>query len=179
MKNIIAAALILGLLSILLVGFSAENDGKNTTEDFLRIHIRANSNDTDDQDIKYKIKDQIVNALTPILSNITTKQAAIAAVENSLTMIENTANEVLTVNGFLYKCSANIRRENFPERSYDGVTVNAGVYDALIVNLGAGAGDNWWCVVYPPLCFADNTISGEKGVIYKSKIKEIIEKSLR
>jgi stage II sporulation protein R len=179
MKNIIAVVLILGLVAILLVGFSVGKHEQNETKDFLRIHIRANSNNTADQDIKYRIKDQIVNVLAPVLSNITTKQAAITAVENNLPMIKETADKVLTVNGFSYKSSADIRKENFPQRIYDGVTVNAGVYDALIINLGSGLGDNWWCVIYPPLCFADNTIDGEKGVIYKSKIKEIIEKSLR
>jgi stage II sporulation protein R len=176
MKNIIAVVLILGIFAILLVGFSSGKHEQSATADFLRIHIRANSNNTADQDIKYKIKDQIVNVLTPVLSNITTKQAAITAVENNLPMIKKTADEVLAANGFSYKSSADIRKEDFPQRVYDGVRVNAGIYDAIIVNLGAGAGDNWWCVVYPPLCFIDNTISGEKGVVYKSKIKEIITK---
>jgi stage II sporulation protein R len=97
-------------------------------------------------------------------------------IENNLSLREKTADDVLTANGFEYRSSAKLHKENFPERVYDGITVAGGVYDALILNLGSGSGDNWWCVVYPPLCFIDNTIEGDKGVIYKSKIKEIIDR---
>jgi stage II sporulation protein R len=177
MKHCIPALLTFGLTAILLVGFSTiKYDNNKPTPDYLRIHIRANSNDETDQDIKYKVKEEIVNVLSPILANTTTKQAVITAMQNNLSLIKSTADKVLAANGFAYRSSAQIARENFPERIYDGVTVNAGVYDALIINLGSGTGDNWWCVVYPPLCFVDNTLAGDKGVIYKSKIKEIIKK---
>ena len=82
------------------------------------------------------------------------------------------ADKVLRANGYTYGARASIRQEQFPTRVYDGVTLDAGVYDALIVELGTGAGDNWWCVVYPPLCFS----GGNGNVIYKSKIAEIIGK---
>ena len=82
------------------------------------------------------------------------------------------ARAVLAANGFSYVSRAQIRREDFPSRVYEGVTLEAGIYDALIVELGSGEGANWWCVVYPPLCFA-----GETGadVQYRSRIWEIIQ----
>jgi stage II sporulation protein R len=177
MKKIIAVAFIAGFTAVLLIGFltiAPQQEPPQT--DFLRIHIRANSNSAADQDVKYKIKEQIVNVLTPVLVNITNKEDAVAAVGRSIPLIESAANEVLGNDGFGYGSKAEIRCENFPDRVYDGVTVPQGVYDALILNLGAGAGDNWWCVVYPPLCFTDSTIGGDKGVIYRSKIAEIIKK---
>jgi stage II sporulation protein R len=177
MRNAALVFFVFAGLGILLIGFSGVKNGDtDTAPDYLRIHIRANSNSEIDQDIKYKVKEEIVNALSPILAGITTKQAAISAINKNIPLIEETANRALQANGFEYKSYASIARENFPERIYDGVTVAAGVYDALIINLGSGAGDNWWCVIYPPLCFTENTINGDEGVIYKSKIKEIIQK---
>ena len=64
--------------------------------------------------------------------------------------------------------------EQFPDRSYNGVTLAAGVYDALIVELGSGSGNNWWCVVYPPLCFVGGESNGTNQIVYKSKLLEII-----
>ena len=74
--------------------------------------------------------------------------------------------------GFSYRATVSLTKEKFPTRVYDGYTLPAGEYRALIVYLGEGVGDNWWCVVYPPLCFS----SLSTGVVYKSKIAEIIQK---
>ena len=86
--------------------------------------------------------------------------------------IEKEAERVLQANGFSYGARVDLKKEKFPTRVYGEYTLPAGEYAALIVRLGRGNGDNWWCVVYPPLCFA-----GEAGqnIIYKSKIQEIIQ----
>jgi stage II sporulation protein R len=68
-----------------------------------------------------------------------------------------------------------VLNEKFPTRSYDGFVLEGGFYDALIIKLGAGEGDNWWCVVYPPLCFLEAEYTDGQGIKYKSKIFEIIE----
>ena len=81
----------------------------------------------------------------------------------------------MIANGFNYGCKAYIDAENFPTRSYDDVVLEAGVYDALILNLGSGKGDNWWCVVYPPLCFIGGNDNGQNNIVYRSKLLEIIE----
>ena len=81
------------------------------------------------------------------------------------------ANQVLAKNGFNYKATVAVRNEEFPTRVYEDLTLESGYYDALIVELGRAKGDNWWCVVYPPMCFTGN----ESGIIYKSKILEIIQ----
>jgi stage II sporulation protein R len=79
---------------------------------------------------------------------------------------------VLSDNGYYYGARAEIRTENFPTRVYDDLTLEAGVYDALIIELGSGNGDNWWCVIYPPLCFTGGTSS----VTYRSVIYDIIKR---
>ena len=142
-----------------------------TAAAYLRLHVRANSDSAADQAVKYEVKEAIVEYLTPVAASAESKEEAVAALEAALPGIERTANAVLAENGFAYLSRAEIRAEEFPTRVYDGVTLEAGVYDALIVELGSGKGANWWCVVYPPLCFA-----GETGanVQYRSRIWEII-----
>lgn len=153
------------------VSSTAVYKGKNNA-DYLRIHVRANSNEQIDQDVKYKVKDEIVKFITPYAAECTDKQAAMKIIGGILGEIEEVANKVLAENGFDYKSRASVRTEEFPTRVYGDTTLEAGLYDALIVELGSGTGDNWWCVIYPPLCFT----AGTAQVQYRSAIYDIINK---
>ena len=162
-------------ISVLIIGiivYVGLPIGKQVETEYLRIHIRANSNSEIDQSVKYQVKEQIVLYLTPILSTVTDKKDATNKLEKELSNIEKIADRTLSENGFTYTSKAMIKNEEFPLRVYEDITLESGYYDALILNLGDGKGDNWWCVVYPPLCF----VKSNAGYIYKSKIKEIIEK---
>ena len=170
MKKIFMAA---GAL-IILLGIIIAVPSKNTNADFLRIHIRADSNDSADQNVKYQVKTAVVEYLTPFLSNADTKEKAMNIVERELKNIEAVCDKTLAENGFSYKSKAKLCAEQIPHRSYNGVTLAAGVYDALIVELGSGSGNNWWCVVYPPLCFVGGESNGTNQIVYKSKLLEII-----
>ena len=169
------AAVIVGLLA-LIAGIALAFGGNGRTEGaqdaYLRVHIRANSNAEEDQAVKYLVRDRVVAFLTPVVARCETKEEAVQAIGAQLSGAERVAEETLRREGFSYGVRARLRREEFPTRVYDGVTLQAGVYDALILELGTGEGDNWWCVVYPPLCFT----SGNGSVIYRSKIAEIIKK---
>ena len=171
---LIAGAAILAL-SLLL---TAVPDNSQNTQP-LRIHIRANSNEDADQSVKYLVKNAIVEYLTPLLSECTTKEQAIDMVENHSGELTTLADSVLWANGFSYTSTVQIRREEFPARTYQTLTLPQGVYDAVIFSLGSGKGDNWWCVVYPPLCFVNGTPTGTEDIIYKSKLLEIIERFFR
>lgn len=157
-------------LSIAFMGSGKTEESANTS--YLRVHIRANSNQTEDQAVKYKVRDKVVEFLTPTVASCETKAEAIAKITSKLPEIERVADGVLRANGYTYGARASVREEEFPTRVYEEVTLEAGVYDALILELGTGTGDNWWCVVYPPLCFT----GGNGNVVYKSKIAEIIQK---
>jgi stage II sporulation protein R len=146
--------------------------GTSSTQ-YLRIHIRANSNTEYDQQIKYTVRDAIVQALTPLVNACATKPQAELVLQQNIPFIEQTANSVLAAYGYSYRSKASLRSENFPTRVYENLTLPEGVYDALIVELGEGKGDNWWCVIYPPLCFTgESAVAG--NVVYKSKIAELI-----
>ena len=162
--------LVVAILFFGLVGCSSADVG-----DCLRIHIRANSNSNDDQKIKYIVKDKVVEYLTPLLADATDKNKAKQIVMQNKEQICAVANKTLADNGFDYTSTARLDKELFPTRSYDGVVFDQGEYDALIVDLGSGTGDNWWCVVYPPLCFVGGEVTGD-SLVYKSKLQEIIQK---
>ena len=139
-------------------------------KEYLRIHVRANSNLEIDQSVKYLVKDQVVNYLTPFIAECKTKAQATTMLNQNLEKIKGVCDKVLSKNGYNYTAKVGLKREEFPFRSYNGVNLEQGFYDALIIELGSGTGDNWWCVVYPPLCF-----TGEgQNYVYRSKILEII-----
>lgn len=169
MKKVFVVAII--LFALVCVAFFAP---KASNQDFLRIHIRANSNSQVDQDVKYVVKQAVVDYLTPCLADVHNKSQAMQVVANNLDGIEQTANSVLQSYGFDYVSHAKLCQEQFPDRSYNGIVLPADVYDALIVELGTGKGNNWWCVVYPPLCFVGGESNGTNTIVYKSKLLEII-----
>ena len=156
------------VLGIILVLFSVPTQ---TNSEYLRIHIRANSNLAGDQSVKYQVKDAVVDYMIPLLSECETKSESIKVVELNLGNIELVAEGVLRANGFTYTANAKISNEQFPTRTYGDLTLESGFYDALILELGSGSGDNWWCVVYPPLCFVNGSTSVS---VYKSRILEIL-----
>lgn len=168
MRKIIIVLLLLSIGGVCL----ACAGGTEAESAYLRIHVRANSNSEQDQAVKYEVRDAVVAYLTPIVAECNSKGEAMEHVRAHLHGIEETAERVLLSHGDSYGAKASLRREEFPTRVYGKATLEAGVYDALILELGTGKGDNWWCVVYPPLCFT----SGGGNVVYRSKIAEIIRR---
>lgn len=160
----IAIVLILGLSGLVV---------QESRVQYLRIHIRANSNSEQDQSVKYKVKDNVVEALIPLLSQIESFEEAKCVISENFSMIEQVANQTLQDNGFSYTSSAKISNEYFPTRTYENITLEEGYYDALILNLGSGEGDNWWCIVFPAFCFTQTKKSD--NIVYISQIWEIIK----
>ena len=172
MKKFCIIILLSFIIIVTAFGFSAPT-AFSQTENYLRIHIRADSNEAQAQAVKYLVRDEIVRFLTPLVAECETKEEAINGVRANLSGIERIAKKTLADEGIAYGAKARVTKEEFPTRVYGEYTLPAGEYCALVLELGSGKGDNWWCVVYPPLCFASP--SGGQ-IIYKSKIAEIIRK---
>lgn len=168
MKKFCISFLLLAIIVLSITGMFIEEPAP--TNEYLRIHVRANSNDKEEQAVKYKVKDAVVEFLSPIIAECTTKQKAQALLMQNESEIKRVADKVLKQNGFNYQARVEVKQEIFPTRVYNGVELKSGVYDALIIELGSGKGDNWWCVVYPPLCFTGEGTS----YVYRSKILQII-----
>ena len=144
--------IVFGLLIIIIVT-AAVTAGSAAETEYLRMHA-------------------IVDYLMPLAASCESKEEAMAALKKAIPAIEAVADEVLAENGFSYTAHAEVRREEFPTRVYEDVTLEAGMYDALIVELGTGEGENWWCVLYPPMCFSGEA-TGE-NIVFRSRIAEII-----
>ena len=171
MKYVIGIISALALLLTFAFCFPISQQKQQT--EYLRIHIRANSNEIQDQNVKYKVKEAVVDALIPLLADIETFDEAKIVMQENFPLIEKVANDILTKEGFLYTAKADIDNEFFPTRTYQDLTLEEGYYDALILRLGSGEGDNWWCLVYPAFCFTKS--SSPDNVVYISKIWEMIE----
>lgn len=152
------------------------NSQSSSQEQYLRIHIRANSNLTTDQNIKYKIKDELVKYLTPLVVECESFDSVVDMVETHKKDMENICDDILSDNGFSYTSKVSLNEEYFPTRAYGEYVLESNFYDAIIVELGEAIGDNWWCVVYPPLCFVEAKQLDTNNIVYKSKLLEIIRK---
>ena len=149
--------------------------GCNKSDDVIRIHIRANSNMDSDQSVKLKVRDELISYITPLIALCDNSIEVKNVLNDNLQGIKQCADSVLLECGYDYKSIVKLSNEYFPSRDYNGNTFPADYYDALIVELGSGTGDNWWCVAYPPLCFVGNDL-GTNDVKYKSKLLELINK---
>lgn len=123
----------------------------------VRFHCVANSDSSDDQKVKLEVRDAVLNDMGNKLQDVKTREESLTIIENSLPEIEGTANDILLKEGKNYKARAYLGEFNFPVKNYSDITLPSGEYTALRIVLGDGNGRNWWCVMFPPLCFIDIT----------------------
>lgn len=134
-----------------------KSDITEISSKLVRFHVIANSDSTEDQAVKLKVRDAILNGLGDSLEKCKTRDASLLFLKNKTNYIEKISDKILRDNGKTYKAKAMIGNFNFPIKSYGKITLPAGKYTALRVVLGDGDGKNWWCVMFPPLCFIDIT----------------------
>lgn len=142
-------------------------------EQVLRLHIIADSNSDADQKIKLSIRDAVITYLKPYLEDVTTKQEAIEIINAHLGEINDTANRILSAQGFSYTANAGIERVYFPIKLYGDLVLPAGEYDAIRIRLGSASGKNWWCLIFPQLCFVDVT-TGTLPEDSKAELRELL-----
>ena len=143
--------IILAAVMILSAACSASAKQDSVYERVLRLHVIANSDSDDDQRIKYEVRDAILAATASLLGDCADKEEAVERVNSSRNIILDAAAEVLSQNGVDYGADMLVGQENYPERVYDGAAYPAGEYTSVRVVLGDGEGQNWWCVLFPPL----------------------------
>ena len=121
-------------------------------DDVLRLHIRANSDNDFDQELKLKVRDRILNDTGDMFYKIMTYEEAVEKTENALPTIIESAKDEIKNQGYDYDVKASLGYSYFSTRHYDGYTLPAGNYMALNVEIGEGKGQNWWCVMFPSIC---------------------------
>lgn len=125
----------------------------------LRFHVIANSDSEEDQQLKLKVKDALVKSLAPELQKLDDITLVRAAVKDRMAEIEQTAAAIIKQQGYSYPVTVTLEKCYFPLKVYGAYTFPPGYYEALRVRIGNAAGKNWWCVMFPPLCFVDETYS--------------------
>lgn len=153
MKIMEAAAMagMAGAIFLSSLGSSAETLG-SIEDSVLRLHIIANSDSAEDQLLKYAVRDAVLEKGEVYFENAGSKEEAVCTAEGCLQYLEETARETVAAEGYDYTVNAELVSMAFDERVYEDVTLPAGVYDAVRITIGAAEGQNWWCVMYPPLC---------------------------
>ncbi len=159
-------------------------------EDVFRLHILANSDSKEDQELKLKVRDEIIKEISPLFVNVETKEDAMKITKDNLSLIRTVAKNTIADYGYDYDVEAIVRNEFFDTRYYDDFTMPAGFYDSLTITIGDAQGKNWWCVMYPSLCVGASSKINMKedlsddeyrlitssDVTYKFKIVEYYEK---
>ena len=163
---------ILLALYIFIITFSyVRNVSTNLSQSVFRLHIIANSDSKEDQDLKYKVRDDLISYMNSLSKSFDSKDETIAYVSNHLEDFEKIANQTIETNGFTYRANAEIGNFFFPTKTYGDIRLPSGNYDALDVKIGKAEGKNWWCVLYPSLCFVDVT-SGYVPEESKTELKD-------
>lgn len=157
-------------ISMMLVFSTTDEEKIIVPNSAIRYRIIANSNDFKDQELKYKINTDIEPILLNILSNSPTIDDSRKNINKSLSEIEK------VINKYDVKYNVNYGMNYFPEKNYKGVTYEEGNYESLVITLGEGLGENWWCVLFPPLCLLEASESDIDDVEYSLYIKNVIDR---
>lgn len=143
-------------------------------EEAIRIRVIANSNSEHDQEIKLKVKDRLEYDMYNILKDTTDLNLARELIKNNLDSVEKNIDKVLQNENYKLPFDINFGLNYFPQKEFKGITYDEGYYESVVVTLGEGLGDNWWCVLFPPLC----TLEAEEStdVEYTTMVKTVIDK---
>ncbi len=172
--KIIIAVLLLVMLGAWLASYSyAEDVNAGLSQNLVRLHVIANSDSEADQALKLKVRDSIIEFMKDKLANSKDLNETRAIINANLKNIEAVSNKVIKENNSDYAVKATMGNYTFPTKTYGDIALPAGEYQALRVVIGDGAGANWWCVLFPPLCFIDAT----HGTIPES-VKQDLKTSL-
>lgn len=138
-----------------------------------RLHIIANSDSEEDQNLKYLVRDSLIAYMRQLTKNCTSKSEVIKMAKEHILDFKKIAKLVVKNNGYDYDVDVQVGNFSFPLKTYGDVSFPSGYYDALKVKIGKASGHNWWCVMFPPLCFVDVT-----SATVPDESKEILKESL-
>ncbi len=176
----ISKSKLLFLISVLTLIFAltitySKNIGNDISNSVLRLHIIANSDSNADQDLKLQVRDRIISDCGKFFVNCKSLDEAIGIAKQYSCEIQKTAENEIQSRGFDYPVKISVGNAAFPTKTYGDITLPSGKYTALRVLIGEAKGENWWCVMYPPLCFTDGVLSATDTA--KAKLKSDLKES--
>lgn len=145
-------------------------DYNKVKNSLIRFHVIANSDSNEDQNLKIKVKNQVIDYLYPYLNNSKSLDESREIIKANMPQVNKLAQEIINDNNYNYDVKLQLSRENFPEKSYGNIVLPQGNYEAFRIIIGNGQGKNWWCVMFPPLCFVDES----KAEVEYDKVEEKI-----
>ena len=154
-KNVLILFILFTCFIFISIHSYANTISNNLSNNFFRLHILANSNSEYDQNLKLKVRDNIIEYMNTLTYSGITKAEAIEITKNNLDKFQNIAENTIKDAGYDYPVSVEIGNFYFPTKEYGNISLPAGNYDALRINIGSAEGQNWWCSLFPPLCFVD------------------------
>ena len=176
-RSMVKMIFILTFLLFLYTSLCAFSYAKSVSTDIsdsvFRLHVLANSDSEEDQALKYKVRDNLINYMNSICTETTSKDEAISIANNHLDNFKKIAEDTISANGYNYTVQVQVGNFEFPTKTYGDISLPAGNDDALRVNIGEAKGQNWWCVMFPPLCFIDVS----SGVVPDNS-KEVLKNSM-
>lgn len=143
----------------------------NIADSVFRLHVIANSDSGEDQALKLKVRDELLSYMNTLAKDCSSKEEVVALAKEHQAEFKAIAQKVISDNGFSYPITIQIGDSNFPTKTYGDISLPAGTYDALRVQIGEAKGKNWWCVMFPPLCFVDVST----GIVPDDSKKEMQE----
>ena len=172
MKKSIILIIVFIFLYVVIGNVIAKND--IIPEEAIRIRVIANSNSNYDQEIKKKVKEQVESDMYNLLKDSKTIEEVRNTIKNNIEKEKENISTILKKENYQLPFEINFGYNYFPKKEFKGITYKEGYYESLVVTLGEGLGDNWWCVLFPPLCMIEAEDSTD--VEYTSIVKEIISK---
>ena len=177
-KKLLLISFFCSILITIAVGFYTTKTFSETIQNdiadrVVRFHVLANSDTQQDQQLKLYVRDAVLNYMKPYMQNCNSIQESKEVLSQSLDGIKKTAQEEIQKNGFHYTVSVFLSNDLFPTKSYGDIIFPAGMYDALRIEIGKAEGRNWWCVMFPPMCFVDaacDDVSNET----KQELKKVL-----
>lgn len=161
MKKILKPILILIILFSIytfICAYSYVNAvSENLSNSVFRLHVIANSDTKEDQDLKYIVRDKLIEYMDTLSQSCSSKEEVIKIAQDNLDDFKQIAENTIREQGYSYPVEVEIGNFEFPTKTYGDISFPAGYYDALRIKIGEAKGKNWWCVMFPPLCFVDVT----------------------
>lgn len=179
MYAVITVFIVLVLLCEMIIGFNSKKVSLQCNKDeliqdisskIIRFHVIANSDGDLDQNLKLKVRDEVLKYIQPLLKDSYDINESREILKEENEKIIEIAKKVIEENGYNYNVDTTLTKENFPVKTYGNITLPQGEYEAYRIIIGSGEGHNWWCVMFPPICFVDIT-KGE--VAYEETEKEM------
>src|SRR5699024_2617337 len=169
---------LVAIISIMTISISGEvkkisNASQDYKDKLIRFNVIANSDSDEDQNLKLKVRDAVINYLQPKLLESESIEESELIIKREYSELEKISKNIILQNGYNYDVKIGIDYSEFPTKQYSNVVLPAGEYKALKIIIGEGSGKNWWCVMFQPLCFVDE----EKGIIDKDtddKLREVL-----